>query len=75
MEVVYLYTKLKVKLMIKIVDGKLFAQLVKNGYENLKLDKDYINELNVLCFHNKFKFFYNKIPNENNFKILLNALI
>ena len=33
--------------MIKIVDGKLFAQLVKNGYENLKLDKDYINELNV----------------------------
>ncbi len=33
--------------MVKIVDGKLFAQLVKNGYENLKLDKDYINELNV----------------------------
>ncbi len=33
--------------MTKIVDGKLFAQLVKNGYENLKLDKEYINELNV----------------------------
>jgi uncharacterized protein len=33
--------------MTNIVDGKLFAQLVKNGYENLKLDKEYINELNV----------------------------
>ncbi len=33
--------------MTNIVDGKLFAQLVKNGYENLKLEKEYINELNV----------------------------